>query len=107
MDDVQWTKGFWAERFAVCKDSMVPNLWHIYNNAEISHAFRNFEIAAGLDTGSHKGPSFHDGDYYKTLEALAGIYALTKDSWLVLPTGSLEPALVAGFFYAGDVYFIF
>src|SRR5687768_11008777 len=58
MDDVQWTKGFWAERFAVCRDSMVPNLWHIYNNAEISHAFRNFEIAAGLDTGSHKGPSF-------------------------------------------------
>lgn len=26
MGDVQWTKGFWAERFEVCKDSMLPHL---------------------------------------------------------------------------------
>lgn len=82
MNDVQWTKGFWAERFAVCRDSMIPNLWNIYNNATISHAFKNFEIAAGLDTGSHKGPSFHDGDYYKALEAVASMYAVTKDKRL-------------------------
>ncbi|HYJ38620.1 MAG TPA: glycoside hydrolase family 127 protein, partial [Chitinophagaceae bacterium] len=36
-------------------------------------------IAAGLDTGSHKGPSFHDGDFYKMLEALASVYAVTRD----------------------------
>jgi uncharacterized protein len=82
MGSVRWTTGFWAERFAVCKDSMVPNLWRIYNDANISHAFKNFEIAAGLDTGSHKGPSFHDGDYYKTLEAVAALYAATKDERL-------------------------
>lgn len=82
MGQVQWTKGFWAERFQVCRDSMVPNLWRIYNDASISHAFRNFEIAAGLDTGSHKGPSFHDGDYYKTLEAVAALYAVTRDNRL-------------------------
>ena len=79
MGEVQWTNGFWAGRFQVCKDSMVPNLWKIYNDANISHAFKNFEIAAGLDTGSHKGPSFHDGDYYKMLEAVASVYAITKD----------------------------
>lgn len=82
MGSVHWTKGFWAERFQVCKDSMVPNMWHIYNDDKISHAFKNFEIAAGLDTGSHKGPSFHDGDYYKTLEAVAALYAVTKDKKL-------------------------
>src|SRR5215213_1999239 len=79
MNAVQWTAGFWAERFQVCRDSMVPNMWNIYNDDKISHAFANFKIAAGLDTGSHKGPSFHDGDYYKTLEALASLYAVTKD----------------------------
>ena len=79
MGDVQWTTGFWAERFQVCKDSMIPNIWRVYNDANISHAFKNFEIAAGLDTGSHKGPSFHDGDYYKMLEAVASVYAITKD----------------------------
>ncbi len=82
MDDVHWTKGFWADRFQVAKETMVPNMWRIYNDANISHAFKNFEIAAGLDTGSHKGPSFHDGDYYKTLEAMASLYAATRDKRL-------------------------
>ena len=82
MGDVQWTTGFWAERFAVCRDAMVPHLWQNYTSATISHAFKNFEIAAGLDTGNFKGPSFHDGDFYKTLEAVAGMYASTKDKKL-------------------------
>src|SRR4051812_30018459 len=79
MGDVQWTNGFWADRFAVCRDSMIPDLWKIYNDANISHSFKNFQIAAGLDTGNFKGPSFHDGDFYKTLEAVAAMYAMTKD----------------------------
>jgi DUF1680 family protein len=79
MQAVHWTKGFWADRFKVATETMVPNMWAIYNDAKISHAFKNFEIAAGLDTGSHKGPSFHDGDYYKTLEAMASIYASTRN----------------------------
>ena len=82
MDDVQWTNGFWAERFQVCKDSMVPNMWHLYTDPNISHAFENFKIAAGIDTGDFKGPSFHDGDFYKTLEAVASMYAATKDKHL-------------------------
>src|SRR5678810_953597 len=82
MGDVQWTAGFWAERFKVCKDSMVPNMWHLYTDANISHAFENFKIAAGIDTGDFKGPSFHDGDFYKTLEAVASMYAATKDKHL-------------------------
>jgi DUF1680 family protein len=83
MDDVTWTKGFWADRFKVATETMVPNMWSIYNDSHISHAFKNFEIAAGLDTGSHSGPSFHDGDYYKTLEAMAGLYASTKNPRLL------------------------
>lgn len=79
MTDVSWTKGFWADRFKVATETMVPNMWAIYNDPKISHAFKNFEIAAGLDTGSHSGPSFHDGDYYKTLEAVAVLYASTKN----------------------------
>lgn len=82
LSDVHWTTGFWAERFAVCRDSMVPHLWETYNNAELCHSFKNFEIAAGLDTGRFRGPSFHDGDFYKTLEAVAGMYAITKDKRL-------------------------
>jgi len=77
--EVHWTKGFWAERFAVCRDSMLPRLWRIYTDKNVSHAFENFRIAAGLDTGSHAGPPFHDGDFYKLLEGMAAMYAITHD----------------------------
>jgi DUF1680 family protein len=82
MADVKWTKGFWAERFAVCRDIMVPQLWSIYTSDTICYAFQNFKVAAGLDTGRFRGPSFHDGDFYKTLEAIAAMYAATKDKKL-------------------------
>jgi len=82
MSDVQFTKGFWAERFEVCKDSMVPHLWATYTSKDMCYAFENFRIAAGLDSGKFRGPSFHDGDFYKTLEAVAALYASTKDKKL-------------------------
>ena len=83
MGSVTWTKGFWADRFKIATETMVPNMWNIYNDPNISHAFKNFEIAAGLDTGVHRGPSFHDGDYYKTLEAMASLYASTHNPKLI------------------------
>ena len=79
LTDVQWTRGFWAERFAVCRDSMLPQLWSIYTSDTICYSFKNFKVAAGIDTGRFRGPSFHDGDFYKTLEAVAAMYATTKD----------------------------
>ncbi len=82
MDDVQWTDGFWAERFDVCKKTMVPFMWSILNDPEISHSFRNFEIAAGHEDGVHSGPPFHDGDFYKWFESAAMVYAVTKDKEL-------------------------
>lgn len=84
LSDVQWTKGFWAERFEVCRDSMVPHLWDTYTSKEMCYAFQNFRVAAGLDTGRFRGPSFHDGDFYKTLESMAALYASTKDKKLDL-----------------------
>jgi DUF1680 family protein len=82
MTDVVWTKGFWAERFQTCKDSMIPNMWRLFNDPEIAHSYRNFEIAAGLEKGEHKGPPFHDGDFYKWFEGLVMVYGITKDSKL-------------------------
>jgi DUF1680 family protein len=80
--DVQFTSGFWAERFAVCRDAMLPQLWNTYTSRDICYSFENFRIAAGLDTGHFRGPSFHDGDFYKVLEAAAAMYASTKDTAL-------------------------
>lgn len=79
MDEVKLTKGFWAERFAVCRDVMVPRLWKTYTSDTICYAFQNFRVAAGLQPGSFRGPSFHDGDFYKTLEAVAAMFATTRN----------------------------
>lgn len=76
---VKWTNGFWADRFRVCRDSMITDLWQIYSDPKMGHAIQNFEIAAGLDTGQHVGPPFQDGDFYKLFEAVAVMYANTHD----------------------------
>ena len=86
LGDVHFSNGFWKERFDVAKNEMVPTLWRTYTSDTICYSFQNFKVAAGLQEGRFRGPSFHDGDFYKTLEALASMYAVTKDkqleSWL-------------------------
>ena len=80
--DVKWTGGFWQERFNVCRDTMVPHLWEIFQNDEESHAWANFLIAAGVEhRGDDKfhGPPFNDGDFLKWFESLAQMYAVTHD----------------------------
>ncbi|MBK8025160.1 MAG: glycoside hydrolase family 127 protein [Chloroflexi bacterium] len=76
---VQFTRGFWADRFDVCRSSMIPNMWQLMRDPNISHAYTNFRIAAGLEEGEHKGPPFNDGDLYKWLEAVAHVYNVTHD----------------------------
>lgn len=82
LQDVQWTNGFWKEQFDVETKNTLPYMWDLYHNDSISHAYKNFEIAAGLDKGTFKGPSFHDGDFYKIFEGMAATYAVTKDKKL-------------------------
>ncbi|MBK0370884.1 aceric acid hydrolase [Flavobacterium agrisoli] len=79
MQDVQWTNGFWKEQFDVETQNTLPYMWDLYHNDDVSHAYANFEIAAGNRKGTFKGPSFHDGDFYKIFEGMAATYAVTKD----------------------------
>ncbi len=76
---VKWTKGFWGDEFNVLSNTSIWSMWNTWDTPEISHGFRNFEIAAGDIEGEHIGPPFHDGDMYKWLEAAAAVYAITKD----------------------------
>ncbi|NDV64723.1 glycoside hydrolase family 127 protein [Bacteroides sp. 224] len=76
---VRWTNGFWGDRFNVFENTTILSMWNTWNTPEISHGFRNFEIAAGVCPGEHWGPPFHDGDVYKWLEGVAAVYAVNKD----------------------------
>ena len=80
--DVQWTDGFWAGWFATCRDVMIPNMYRLFDDDNISHAVANFEIAAGIEDGVHKGPKFSDGDFYKWFEAACHVYNISRDETL-------------------------
>ncbi|MCC5024762.1 MAG: glycoside hydrolase family 127 protein [Candidatus Synoicihabitans palmerolidicus] len=83
LGDVTWNGGLFGQRFDVCRDTRVPNLWTIFSDPHASHAWDNFLMAAGLGEGrgdgKAHGPSFNDGDFLKWVETLAQIYALTRD----------------------------
>jgi hypothetical protein len=82
LDDVRWDGGFWGERFEVCRTTMMPHMWELFQDNQRSHAWANYEIAAGVGhgrDGKHHGPPFNDGDFLKWFEGLAQIYAVTRD----------------------------
>jgi len=77
--DVKWSGGLLGERFEVCRTTMVPHLWEIFSDPKESAAWANYRIAAGLQPGKFSGPPFNDGDFLKWFEALAQVYAVTRD----------------------------
>ena len=81
LTSVQWTGGFWGERFDVLSKTSVQSMWQTWQSKE-GKGFNNFLVAAGEAQGEHHGPPFHDGDMYKWLEAVASVYAVTHDAEL-------------------------
>lgn len=76
--DCVWTQGFWADKFKQAESIMVPHMGVILKG-DIGHAYNNFKIAAGLKTGEANGMLWHDGDFYKWMEASLYVYAFNKD----------------------------
>ncbi|MCR4957596.1 MAG: glycoside hydrolase family 127 protein [Prevotella sp.] len=81
LTSVQWTDGFWGERFGVLSKTSLQSMWQTWQTKE-GKGFNNFLVAAGEMQGEHHGPPFHDGDMYKWLEAVASVYAVTHDAEL-------------------------
>ena len=82
LTDVKWTSGFWADRFRHVADVSVPSMGRLFQDTERGRYLGNFEVAAGLVEGRYRGPKWNDGDYYKWLEAVAAVYAVTRDETL-------------------------
>src|SRR5438552_4822117 len=74
-DAVRWTSGFWGDRFACCRDVMVPVMGQLMCETERVRFLGNFEVATGKVEGRHRGPKWNDGDFYKWLEAAAVVGA--------------------------------
>ncbi len=80
--DCKWNSGFWAEKVKIAEDKMLPYMGDVLCG-DIGHGLNNFKIAAGAKEGEHKGFYWHDGDFFKFMEAKMYIYALTKDEALL------------------------
>lgn len=61
---------------------MVPYMGEVLCG-DVGHALNNFKIAAGLKEGKHQGMKWHDGDFYKWLEAAMYVYAQNRDEKLL------------------------
>ena len=80
--ECRWTEGFWAQKFKQAEEVMVPYMGTLLKG-DIGHGYNNFKIAAGLKEGEHKGFWWHDGDFYKWMEASVYIYAINKDERII------------------------
>ncbi|MEM7379788.1 MAG: beta-L-arabinofuranosidase domain-containing protein [Bacteroidota bacterium] len=80
--DCRWTDGFWAEKWKAAEEVMIPYMGSLLKG-DIGHGYNNFKIAAGLKQGEHKGFWWHDGDFYKWMEAKVYIYGVNKDKEII------------------------
>lgn len=80
--DCQWTEGFWGDKWRQAEKVMVPYMGSLLKG-DIGHGLNNFKIAAGLKEGKHQGEWWHDGDFYKWMEASVYIYAVNNDETIL------------------------
>lgn len=79
LSEVKWTDGFWHDRFATCRDKMIPAMWELMKGTRYKPFLRHFEIAAGFAEGGYHGARWNDGDFYKWMEAVCAAQAVEFD----------------------------
>lgn len=80
--EARWATGFWGDVHERTRRVTVPRMWDSLSDPAVSPALRNFEMAAGTVEGTHEGPPFMDGDFYKWLEAAVTQLETDPDPWL-------------------------
>ncbi len=77
--EVKWTSGFWQQRSQICRENMIPSMWEIMKGTDYKPFLRHFEIAAGMAEGRYHGARWNDGDFYKWIEAVCAMQAVSFD----------------------------
>lgn len=78
MQDTKLTTGFWANRFNLTAEKMLPTLEKDMLGDGVANLNR-IKNAAGLIEGHKNGSPWGDGDNYKWIEAMADVYNINKD----------------------------
>lgn len=80
---VQWGDGFWGDWFQRSLKSVLPSMRSALDDPNNGAVFSNFYVAAGLQSGEHRGTAWSDGDCYKWMEAVCHAYGATGDEALI------------------------
>ena len=80
---VQWTEGFWAQRYKQTHEVTLRKLWDLLADPEEGHVLSNMRIAGGLEDGEFAGTNWQDAWLYKWIEAGACIHRITGDQWII------------------------
>ena len=78
-DAVQWTDGFWADRFKQVCDVTLDESWRLLADPAAGHVLDNFRFAAKPGTGNYLGTTWQDEWLYKWIEAAACVWRVNHD----------------------------
>jgi len=82
-DAVQWTNGFWAERYRQLVDVTLDESWRLLADPAKGHVLDNFRAAAKPGSGKFVGTAWQDEWLYKWFEAAACVWSTTRDPALL------------------------
>jgi len=78
MDAVKWTNGLLADKFRLCRDTMIPSMQKALLDPRNAAQLHRLSKIAGLQEEGG-GKDWADGDCYKWIETIAHVYAITRD----------------------------
>ncbi|TWT75755.1 Non-reducing end beta-L-arabinofuranosidase [Planctomycetes bacterium CA13] len=81
-ESVNWTDGFWADRYDQTCSITLRRLWQLAADPDAGHVLDNFRAAAG-GQGEHAGTDWQDAWLYKWIESAASVYAKNPDPWIM------------------------
>ena len=91
----RWRGGFWGERFANCRDVMIPTMARLMQGEERVRFLGNFEVAAGAARRERDGfydVNTGDGPRTQTDDQNQDFYTV-RGQLLILPTAEAIKAL--------------
>lgn len=81
-DAVEWTTGFWADRYRQLCEVTLDEQWKLLADPEAGHVLENFRFAANPGSGKYAGTTWQDEWLYKWLEAAACVWRQNRDAQL-------------------------
>jgi DUF1680 family protein len=78
-DAVEWTDGFWADRYRQLSAVTLDESWRLMADPAAGHVLENFRLAALPGSGGYAGTTWQDEWLYKWIEAAACVWRHSRD----------------------------